>query len=58
MENDVNERYSDLTISASECFKKLAYIRFDPELNGLQTGIKRFLTIDFSDTHFIKTLKN
>ena len=58
MEKDVSERYSSLIISASERFKKMAYIRFDAELNGLHTGIKLFLAIDFSHTHFIEILKN
>ena len=58
MEKDVSERYSSLIISASERFKKMAYMRFDAELNGLQTGIKLFLAIDFSHTHFIEILKN
>ena len=58
MKNDVSERYSSLIISASGCFKKIAYIRFDAGLNGLQTGIKLFLAVDFSHTHFIEILKN
>ena len=58
MKNDVSEWYSSLIISASERFKKMAYIRFDAELNGLQTDIEPFLAIDFSDTHFMKILKN
>ena len=58
MRKDVSERYSSLIISASERFKKMAYIRFDAELNGLQTGTKLFLAIDFSHTHFIEILKN
>ena len=58
MKNDVSERYSSLIISASERFKEIAYVRFDAELNGLQTGLQRFLAIDFSHTHFIEILKN
>ena len=58
MKNDVSEQYSSLIIPASERFKKMAYTRFDAELNGLQTGVKHFLAIDFSLIHFIKILKN
>ena len=58
MKKHVSDRYCSLIISASERFKKMAYTRFDAELNGLQTGIKPFLAIDFSDTHFMKILKN
>ena len=58
MKKDVSERYSNLIISTSEPFKEMAYIRFDGELNGLQTGIKLFLAIDLSHTHFIEILKN
>ena len=56
--NDVSERHSSLIISASERSKKMAFKRFDADLNGLQTRIKRFLAIDFSQTHFIEILKN
>jgi len=36
----------------------MVYIRFNAELNGLQTGVKFFLAIDFSPTHLIKILQN
>ena len=58
MKNDVSEQYSSLSISVSERFGKMVYIRFDAELYGLQTGITRFLAIDFSAIHIIKILKN
>ena len=58
MKNDVSEHYCGLIIPASERFGKMVYIRFDTELNGLQTNIKFILAIDFSAMHFIKILKN
>ena len=58
MKNDASEPYRRLIIPASERFQKMACIRFDAELNGLQTDIKFILAIDFSTIHLIKILKN
>ena len=55
--SDVSEHRSHLIISASERSEKMPYRRFDAELNGLQTDVKRFLAIDFLSMHFIKILK-
>ena len=58
MKNDASEPYWGLIIPASERFQKMACIRFDAELNGLQTDIKFILAIDFSNIQLIKILKN
>ena len=58
MKNDVSDQYSRLIISASERFRKMAYIRFDAELNGLQTDVKSFLAIDFFPDYSMRILNN
>ncbi len=58
MKNGLTEQYSILIIITLESFEKKSYIRIDAELNGLQTGTKGFLAIDFSPIHIVKILKN
>jgi len=47
MKNTLTEWYSISIISAPERFEAKSNIRFDAELNGLQTGEKIFLAIVF-----------
>jgi len=58
MKNSVPEHFSFSIISACEPVGAKSYIRFDAELDGLQTDKKGFLEVVFLPIHLVKIVKN